>query len=321
MKKVFRPLAWILLFLSCLTLGFSRCQTEQATSDPLADEKDALWQQLLSLRPDPEDLSGKPALTVTILDVGQGDCVLLLAPDGTTMLVDAGPRDAYAAIRSALSACGVTALDVVVATHPHEDHIGSMAAVLNRYPVGAFYTIADEQPTGSYAAMLAALEKNGCPVYPADADDRIPWADGCTVTVLNPDPNYDYGTKELNDRSVVLHVQYGDTAVLLTGDAEAAAERRMLDTYPKSMLRADVLKLGHHGSASSSTVPFFLAVDPDFAVASCGTDNDYGHPHLETLSLLYETHTAFYRTDCDGTITFRLDGTRVSVDPIRKENP
>ena len=321
MKRVFRPFAWILLLLSCLALGFSRCQTEHPASDPLAAEKAALWQTLSASRPAGDEPDGQPALSVTFIDVGQGDCVLLLAPDGKAMLVDAGPSDAFPAIETALSERGVTALDVVIATHPHDDHIGSMAAVLNRYPVGAFYTIADEQPTGSCAAMLAALEKNGCPVYPADADERIPWADECTVTVLNPDPDYDYGTDELNDRSVVLHVQYGDTAVLLTGDAEAAAERRMLDTYPKSMLRADVLKLGHHGSASSTTVPFFLAVDPDFAVASCGTDNDYGHPHLETLSLLYETHTAFYRTDCDGTITFRLDGTRVSVDPIRKENP
>lgn len=321
MKKMLRPVAWILLLLSCLTPGFSRCQTEQTAPDALAAEKDALWQKLSASRPAADKPVEDPSLSVTFIDVGQGDCVLLLAPDGTTMLVDAGPVGAFPAIETVLSERGVTALDAVIATHPHEDHIGSMASVLNRYPVGAFYTIADEDPTGAYAAMLAALEKNGCPVYPADADDRIPWADGCTVTVLNPDPGYDYGTGELNDRSVVLHVQYGDTAVLLTGDAEAAAERRMLDTYPKSMLRADVLKLGHHGSASSTTVPFFLAVDPDFAVASCGKDNDYGHPHLETLSLLYETHTAFYRTDCDGTITFRLDGTRVSVEPIRKENP
>ena len=317
---MFRPLVWILL-LSVLTLGFSRCQPEPAEPDALAAEKEALWQKLLAARPNADEPSEGPALSVTFLDVGQGDCILLVAPDGKTMLVDAGPVDAFPAIETVLNARGVIALDVVVATHPHEDHIGSMAAVLDAYAVGAFYTIADEQPTGSYAAMLAALERNGCPVYPAAADDTIPWADGCVVTVLNPDPDYDYGTDELNDRSVVLRVQYGDTAVLLTGDAEAAAERRMLDTYPKSMLRANVQKLGHHGSVSSTGFSFFLAVDPDFAVASCGKDNEYGHPHLETLSLLYETHTAFYRTDCDGTITFRLDGTRVSVEPIRKENP
>ena len=321
MKKVFRPLAWILVLLSVLTLGFSRCQQEQPEPDALAAEKEALWRNLLAARPDANEPVGDPALSVTFLDVGQGDCVLLVAPDGKTMLVDAGPVDAFPAIKAALSERGITALDVVVATHPHEDHIGSMAAVLDAYAVGSFYTIADEQPTSWYAAMRSALERSGCPVYSAEADGVIPWSDACTVTVLNPDPGYDYGTDELNDRSAVLHVRYGDTAVLLTGDAEYAAERRMLDTYPKSMLRADVLKLGHHGSASSTGYSFFLAVDPDYAVASCGKENAYGHPHLETLSLLYETHTAFYRTDYDGTITFRLDGTRVSVEPIRKENP
>ena len=99
-----------------------------------------------------------------------------------------------------------------------------------------------------------------------------------------------------------------------TGDAGETAESRILDTYPRAMLRSDVLKLGHHGSSSSTGFSFFLAVDPDFAVASCGADNDYGHPHKETLSLLYDTHTAFYSTDTDGTVTFRLDGNTVSVD-------
>ena len=92
------------------------------------------------------------------------------------------------------------------------------------------------------------------------------------------------------------------------------AEKRMLDTFPRAMLKADVLKLGHHGSASSTGFSFFLAVDPDFAVASCGTNNDFGHPHSETLSLLHDTRTAFYSTDTDGTVVFRLDGNKVSVD-------
>ena len=138
--------------------------------------------------------------------------------------------------------------------------------------------------------------------------------------MLGPVRAYDAPT-ELNDLSVVLHVRYGETAVLLAGDAEARAENRMLDTFPASMLRADVLKLGHHGSSTSTGYAFFLAVDPDYAVASCGKDNDYGHPHLETLSLLYDTHTAFYRTDCDGSVTFRLNGETVSVECSRKETP
>ena len=292
-------------------------ETPAEETDPIAEEKAILWQKLLDKRSAGTPV-GSPALKVVVIDVGQGDSILLVSPEGKTMLIDAGSPHAFPQIAEALRANGVSALDVVVATHPHEDHIGSMAAVLDAYEVGAFYTIAEEQPTGTYAAMRAALERNGCPVLPAEGGAVLPWADSCTVTVLNPIASYGSANPELNDLSVVLHVRYGETAVLLAGDAESIAENRMLDTFPRSMLQADVLKLGHHGSSGYA---FFLAVDPDFAVASCGKDNDYGHPHLETMKLLYDMHTALYRTDFDGSVTFLLDGTNVSVEPSRKEIP
>ena len=283
-------------------------------------EKAALWEALKADRPAPSRTSD-PALTVVAIDVEQGDSILLISPEGKTMLIDAGPADAFGRIRKTLSENGIAALDVAVATHPHEDHIGAMDDVLNAYPVGTFYTIAQAQSVDRYADVLKALDRNGCTVCCAEAGMTIPWAESCTVTVLNPIPAYADEPTEMNDLSIVLHVQYGDTAVLLTGDAEMTAENRMLDTFPRSMLKADLLKLGHHGSSNAIDYWFFLGVDPDYAVASCGKDNEYGHPHLETLSLLYDTRTAFYRTDLDGSITFRLDGTRVFADPSRKETP
>ena len=296
MKSLLRLLACTLAFLlllgGCAPHGCVR--TDEA--DALAPEKDALWVKLRAFRPEDSYLPDD-ALTVVVIDVGQGDSILLISPEGKTMLVDAGPADAFEAVDGALRANGVTSLDAVVETHPHEDHIGSMPAVRDAYPIGAYYT-ADNVHGGM----------------------TVPWADSCKITVLSPIPSYDE-PEEINDRSVVLHVRYGDTAVLLTGDAEALAEGRMLDTYPQSMLKADVLKLGHHGSSTSSYYAFFLAVDPDYTVASCGKNNEYGHPHLETLSLLYETRTAFYRTDCDGSVTFRLNGETVSVACSRKETP
>lgn len=320
MKPLLRSLA-LLLALLLLPIGCASLRSCVHADEPdaRAAAKEAVWQDLLLERP-AETAAAGDALTVEVIDVGQGDSILLVSPEGRTMLVDAGPAGAFDRIDAALRENGIHTLDVLVATHPHEDHIGSMAAVLDGYPVGAFYTIAEEQPTGSYAAMCAALERNGCPVYEAESGMTIPWAESCAVTVLGPVRAYDAPT-ELNDLSVVLHVRYGETAVLLAGDAEARAENRMLDTFPASMLRADVLKLGHHGSSTSTGYAFFLAVDPDYAVASCGKDNDYGHPHLETLSLLYDTHTAFYRTDCDGSVTFRLNGETVSVECSRKETP
>lgn len=296
MKSSLRLLACILaalLLIGCAKLHSCRGAEE---TDALASEKDALWEKLRSARPADSYAEGD-ALTVVVIDVGQGDSILLISPEGKTMLVDAGPEDAFPAVDGALREHGVTSLDAVVATHPHADHIGAMAAVLDAYPVGAYYTNAD---------LCGGM--------------TVSWADSCTVTVLSPIGTYPEA-EEVNDRSVVLHVRYGDTAVMLTGDAEALAEGRMLDTYPQSMLKADVLKLGHHGSSTSSYYAFFLAVDPDYAVASCGKNNEYGHPHLETLSLLYDTHTAFYRTDCDGSVTFRLNGETVAVECSRKETP
>ncbi len=318
MKSLLRLLALVLAFL-LLSTGCSALHGCLHADEPdaLAAEKGALWEKLKEARPN--DFTVKePTLTVYVIDVGQGDCILLVSPEGKTMLVDAGPAGSFGRIRRALDDAGVSALDVVVASHPHADHIGSMADVLDAYRVGAFCTIAQ---TSDDPAVSAAVGRNGCPVTYLSAGMTIPWAESCRVTVLNPISSYEAEFSEMNDLSAVLHVRYGETAILLAGDAEELAEKRMLDTFPRSMLKANVLKLGHHGSSSSTGYSFFLAVDPDFAVASCGKDNDYGHPHLEVLSLLYETRTAFYRTDLDGTVTFRLDGQNVSVDPSRKEIP
>ena len=318
MKSLLRLLVCVLLAALTGCAGLSAC-VHADEPDAIAAERDALWEQLLAERPEPKQIDD-PALTVIFLDVGQGDCTLLLAPDGKSMLVDAGPAGSLPVLSDALARCGVESLDVVVATHPHEDHIGGMADVLNAYPVGAFYTIDAAYPSASYDAMQTALRENGCTVTYCESLRSIPWSETCTVTVLNPTDRYEL-PEDLNEASVVLRVRFGDTAVLLTGDAGEDAETRMLDTFPRSMLRANVLKLGHHGSRYSTGYAFFLAVDPDFAVASCGADNEYGHPHPDTLSLLYNTRTAFCRTDLDGTITFRLNGVDVSYETTRKELP
>lgn len=322
MKPLLRLLALFLALLLLPSLGCSSLHSCLHADDPevIDAQKQALREALQSARPTAA-AAADPSLKVVVIDVGQGDCILLISPEGKTMLVDAGPPDSFAAIRDALDANGVDSLDIAVLTHPHEDHIGSLAAVLNAYPVGMFITIPQTRANGMYAAAEKAIEQNGCSVCIAEGGMTIPWAESCTVTVLNPIPSYAEDPKDLNESSVVLHVRYGDTAVLLTGDAGEFAEKRMLDTFPRSMLKADVLKLGHHGSASSTGFSFFLAVDPDFAVASCGKGNDFGHPHTETLSLLYDTHTAFYCTDTDGTVTFLLDGKTVAVDLSRKEYP
>lgn len=252
-------------------------------------------------------------LSLTMIDVGQGDALLLQSPSGKTMLIDAGDTDSFAAVRRVLSAYGIETLDVVVATHPHMDHIGAMADVLRHYPVGTFYLTDDTTSTEQYNRMLNALQKNGCSVVRAVAGMAVAWDDDVTVTVLNPFDGWEYA--DANNGSIVLRVEYGTVAYLLTGDSEAETEALLIAAYDPEVLRADVLKLGHHGSNSSSCGIFLDAVQPRIALASVGKNNAYGHPHAEVLDRLSARNITLYRTDRNGIITVFTDGTTVLAVP------
>lgn len=254
-----------------------------------------------------------PLLTVTLLDVGQGDAILLQSPNGRTMLIDAGPEDAFDAIRAALRVYEIKQLDAVVATHPHADHIGSMADVLKRYPVGAFFTTDVPETTIVYEQMLRALQRNGCPVYNTASGMEIVWDDAVSVKVLNPIAGEP--AEDANNASIVLRVCYGSTRFLLAADLESAGERRLLDTYGNDRLRADVLKVGHHGSDTSSCKAFLDAVHPSCAIISDGRNNAYGHPHPDVLNRLQAIGASVYRTDTDGVITLFSDGDTITIVP------
>lgn len=262
--------------------------------------------------PAPTAVPGGKTLDVWFIDVGQGDSILLRSPNGKWMLVDAGPRDHFAAIDGLLTSLSVRTLDVVVATHAHEDHIGGMAAVADKYEIGKFYTSSDTAETNACIDMLAALKKAGVKpeiVY-ATAASTLPFDADVEVRLLSPfDAKYD----ESNDRSVVLRIAYGATSVLLTGDAEAIAERLMLKALPNVLFDSDVLKLGHHGSYSSTTAKFLLAVSPSLAVASCAKDNVYGYPDEKIAELLDEHGVPLLTTAERGTIHIALDGASVKV--------
>ena len=256
--------------------------------------------------PTPTSFADHPLLTVSVFDVGQGDAILLQSPSGKTMLVDAGPEEAYSALRNDLKAYEIERLDTVIATHPHADHIGGMPMLLRDFDVGAFYLTTYPATTSLYEQMLLRLQKQGCPVYDTNTETIINWDTDINVKVLNPikDVRYD----DANNASIVLRVTYGEVSFLLTGDMEGETEQLLLDTFGKELLQADVLKLGHHGSYTSTSEAFLAAVSPRFALVSAGRDNLYGHPHSIVLERLEKQNITLYRTDRDGVITAFTDG-------------
>lgn len=257
-------------------------------------------------------------LRAIIIDVGQGDSILLISPSGKTMLVDAGESGSFENIDALLTQKGIKELDAVVATHPHSDHIGGMTKIINNYIIHDFYLPNIEHTTSTFSNMLEALSEHGVKVHKAQGgkDALISWDADVEVRILSPLAGGDYGD-DLNAWSVILRVKFGDTAILLTGDAEASTEAFALENLPASYFKANVLKLGHHGSSTSTSETFLDAVSPQIAIASLGKDNDYGHPHEETLSLLKRFNIPLYRTDENGTIEVILDGSKASVTTSR----
>ena len=218
---------------------------------------------------------------VHFIDVGQGDSALLLS-GGQAVLIDAGTAESGTAVVRYLEELGVTEIYGAVATHPHADHIGGMAQVIEAFPIEHFYLGPETQNTATYSGMLDALEEAGVqPVIPADGDELV-FDSGASLTFLGPAD--DVPKSNLNDRSLITLFRAGDRDVLFMGDAESAAEESLLAHHPA--LTCDVLKVGHHGAATSSSEEFLQAVRPSTAVISCGVDNDYGHPSDQTLQNL-----------------------------------
>lgn len=279
------------LFLT-LSLFFTGCQIE------IRLEPHGLpVQQKLDDRPVQEELAG---LTVHFIDVGQADCALIEC-DSSFMLIDGGNVDDGSLVVSYLDQMGVEKLDAVVCTHVHEDHVGGLAAVLSVFPTDRVYS-----PTTTYASwcfddFMYYVNQQDLTVTPPVPGDSF-YLGEALVTTLGPVKDY----AETNDTSIVMKVEYGATSFLFTGDMERQAENDMLDAGMD--VKADVLKVGHHGSNTSTGYRFLNEVDPDYAVISCGVDNSYGHPHREPMSRLRQQGGTIFRTDLMGTIVARSDG-------------
>jgi competence protein ComEC len=254
---------------------------------------------------------------VTFLDVGQGDATFIRLPDGKTMLVDGGGLQqsdfdvGEKVVLPALRALRVPRLDLVVATHPHEDHIGGLPAVVEAEPVGLFFDSGQSAASPTQARLLRDLAGRRVRFRLVQAGQRFSLGD-CALEVLGPPRPYLAGTRsDLNSNSIVLRLGIQGRHVLLPGDAELPAEAMILARGGD--LSAEVLKLGHHGSAFSTSDAWLRAVQPRVAIACCGVENRFGHPSPETVERVRAAGVRFHRTDQDGAVTVSLhpDGLRV----------
>jgi competence protein ComEC len=229
------------------------------------------------------------------------------------MLIDAGPTAAGSSIVSYIKGLGVKKLDYVIFTHPHEDHIGGAVAVLTAFDVGHVYMPWTSHTTQTYENLLNAIDAKGPTVTEAKAGKVIIDQPGLKATFIGPvKATYE----DLNDWSAVLSLKYRDRTFLFEGDASSRAEGDMLAA--KVVPDADVLKVGHHGSSSSTSSGFLKVVSPSTAIISVGAGNDYGHPAQSTLDRLASAGAKVYRTDKNGTISVSTDGSALDVAPERQ---
>lgn len=245
---------------------------------------------------------------VHFLDVGQADCTVIRA-GRTVVMIDAGDWYASAAIVDFLDRYGITRVDHFFLTHPHTDHMGSLSDILRSYDIGQVYFTnhsEDLTPTNAtYAELLRTLADTKTPTMITTTGLTVELDTG-TITVA-----YDPVNNDLNNCSMVLRYEYGGTSFLFMGDAEGTVEKQMIEY--DLVKQTDVLKAGHHGSKKATTSPFLEAVDPEYAVISCGADNDYGYPKEEVLARLEQAGADVVRTDTMGDIVFISDGSRLRL--------
>lgn len=244
-------------------------------------------------------------LKVHYINVGQGDSILVQQGD-KNMLIDAGTNASTSSLISYLRSQNIKKIDYLVLTHPHEDHIGGADAVIKTFEIGSIYMPKVTANTATFRDVVKAMNAKGLKaLQPVIGTNYNLGQAACEilgpVTTVNGD---------LNTYSIVIKVTFGNNKFLFTGDAQASNEQDMINKGFD--LSADVLKLGHHGSHTSTSQNFLNKVNPKYAIISCGVDNDYGHPHKETMDRLKRKNVIVYRTDESGTIVAESDGNNIS---------
>jgi competence protein ComEC len=269
-----------------------------------------------------DELAPGGNLRIYALDVGQGDSLLVISPNGKTILIDAGPIDAGDNVVAALKSHGVRQIDLVIATHPHADHIGGMKKVFDNFRIKQFLDSGQTYGSATYEKLLREIQDNKTPYIKAVRGQGIEIEPEVKFSVYGP-PNPLFSESDIgkdrsvqNANSIVLRLVYGSFSMLFTGDAEFETEDRLMKSGAN--LQANVLKIGHHGSRHATSGKFLTTIAPQFAVISVGANNDYGHPAQLTMDRLKTAKIKALRTDLQGEIEISSDGKTFDIRPTRE---
>ena len=248
-----------------------------------------------------------PTLQVHFIDVGQGDSTLIITPDKKTVLIDAGDEQHSSRTTGYIKSQGIGKLDLVIATHPDADHIGGMDKVIKNFDIGMFSMPLVSKDTKQYKEIKKELKNKKLKNKPLYTGDGLSIGKDVKLQILSPQKNKTYS--DTNEYSIVARLLYKEVSFLFMADATMENEIAIINDFDD--IRADVLKLGHHGSSTSTSDYFLGKVNPSIGVISCGKNNKYGHPHKEVMNLLEKYNIIIFRTDKQGSIVLKSDGYKI----------
>ena len=250
---------------------------------------------------------GKKEFVFAMLDVGQGDALFIQSPTGTQILIDSGPPGRILGKLSRAMPLFDRSLDAIIVTNPDQDHIGGFLDVLDSYQVGKFFEPGTFNDSKTYQNLKEEIKNRKIPQFLARKGMTLDLGGGAKLEILFPDR--DVSLWDTNDGSIVTRLTYGNTSILLMGDSTLETEEMILKSNPKEKIKTQILKVGHHGSRTSSSYNFIKLAKPEYALISNGRENKYGHPHEATLDVLNQFGAKILQTDLLGTIIVKSDGT------------
>lgn len=256
-----------------------------------------------------QKLSNNNQLQVHFIDVGQGDSTLIITPKGKNILIDAGDEAHFKTVEGYLKNRDIYRLDYVIATHPDADHIGGMDKIIKNFDIGLFSMPPISKDTMQYKEIQQELKNKNIKNTQVYQGDSINIDEKIHFDILSPINQKNYS--DFNDYSIVAKISYKNTSFLLMADATMENEIDIINNIKD--IKADVLKLGHHGSSTSTSEYFLQQVNPSIAVASCGKNNKYGHPHKEVMKLIEKYNIKLFRTDKDSNIVMISDGESIRL--------